>query len=83
MCVTDRLVDLSSIYNCLKPLRQLTVITYSEKLDVSSIMHDNYLLNHLRARSKEDSNLSGPHSACLPLDTVIRNVVTLDYLYSQ
>lgn len=63
MCVTDRLMDLSSIYNCLKPLRQLTVITYGEKLDVSSIMHDNYLLKHLRAGSKEDSNLSGP--ACL------------------
>lgn len=56
---------------------------FSEKLDISSIMHDNYLWNSLRAGNKEDSSLSGPHSSCLPLDMVILSVVTLDYLYSQ
>lgn len=43
MCITDCFVDVSSsICNCLKPLWQLTVITYSEKLHISSTMYDNY-----------------------------------------
>lgn len=84
MCVTDSLMDFSSsICNGLEPLWQLTVITYSEKLDIRFIMHDNCLLNSLKAENKEYSNLSGPHSSCLPLDIVVLNVVTLDYIYSQ
>lgn len=80
MCVTDCLMDLSSsICNCLKPLWQLTVITYSEKL--SSIMHDNYLLNSFRAGNKEDSNLWT--TLILPAFRHILNLVTLGYLYSQ
>lgn len=82
MCVTDCFMDISSsICNCLKPLRQLTVITYGEKLDVSSTMHVSHHFNSLRVGNEEYSKLSGSYSSCLPSDTVILKTVTLDYLH--
>lgn len=83
MCVTDCFMDISSsICSCLKPLRQLTVITYGEKLDVSSTVHGNHRFNSLRAGNEKYSKLSGSYSFCLPLDTVVLNTVTVDCLHS-